>query len=138
MKAIVLLFLLFCLKSLFCLDINQEQAESAPPYDKGATLLPGFRTLAKRVANENNTLLVTFTNMGYAHFVDNMLTSLERHGVKNILVIALDNEAKAHFDSKNSSVACYFPEVMGSVKPESQLFNAEDYKKMMYIRLKVL
>lgn len=86
-------------------------------------LSPGFREVASRVA-VNNTLLVTFANRGYAHFVQNMVATLRRQGVDNTLVFALDAEAEKYFKEAKIS-ATYFVREYGTVSPDSQLFNAE-------------
>ena len=60
--------------------------------DIATTPLPGFNELAQSVAI-NGTILVAFTNMGYAPFAENMLLSLRKVGVTNTLIVALDAQA---------------------------------------------
>jgi len=123
--------LLTCCKTFLCslLLVTVTPRPSTTPS------LPGFTEIAEKIAI-NRTLVLAFTNLGYAHFADNMLLSLKKAGVHNTLMVALDPEAEAHFKRQNQPV--YFPSELGRVASAAQLFDAHDYKQMMRIRLDML
>ena len=120
----ILRVMLLC---VFCGGVNTSNESHTTPRQIYAALRPGrlsnaFRQVASHVA-VNNTLLVTFSNRGYAHFVQNMVATLRRQGVNNTLVFALDAEAEAYF--QREQIAVHFAKEFGSVSPNSQLFNAD-------------
>jgi len=121
MTAIRVLVLLGTFTSLSSTTFTSD-TQQLPASSVQSRLRPEFRRVADSVA-VNNTLLITFANRGYAHFVQNMVKTLGRQGVDHTLVIALDAEAEQLF--KREQIAVYFAKEFGSVSPDSQLFNAE-------------
>lgn len=87
--------------------------------------------------NEKGTLLFTLTTYGYRHYSHNLWLQLEKVGRK-LLILCLDTESEAYFNSKNIEVRLYNPVGTGANQRGPAIFGSQTFKRFNALKVNAL
>jgi hypothetical protein len=82
-----------------------------------AAAADAFVAAARAVADDSGTVILTMTNFGFIDLAENLIASIARHApasLAHLLMLALDDESKKHFDDDGRIATVLVPRRRGA------------------------
>ncbi len=88
--------------------------------------------------NERGTLVFTVTTFGYRFYTHNLWIQMERVGAQRPLILCLDGESLAYFNSQNVPAQLYNSVGTGANQRGPAIFGSQAFKKFNALKIQAL
>jgi hypothetical protein len=88
--------------------------------------------------NSNGTLVFTLTTFGYKHYSHNLWIQMQRLSSTKLLILCLDEESHAYFNSQNIQTQLFRPVGTGANQRGPAIFGSPAFKKFNALKVHAL